>query len=74
MPTNLAEGSKRQSRAECARFLNIAEASLAETEYMLMLSRDLGFLAPERFDETSPEVSAIARMLNALRLKVERAK
>jgi len=42
--TNIAEGSKRQGNQEYARFLNIAEASLAETEYLLMLSRDLGFV------------------------------
>jgi four helix bundle protein len=29
-------------RAEYARFLNIAQASAAETEYLLILSRDLG--------------------------------
>jgi len=72
VPTNIAEGSKRQSRAEYARFLNVAEASLAETEYLLMLSRDLGFLAPKTFAETVDEIAAIARMLHALRLKVER--
>src|SRR4029078_11802159 len=44
VPTNIVEGSKRQSGQEFARFLNIAEASLAETGYLLLLSRDLGYL------------------------------
>ena len=72
VPTNIAEGSKRQSSSEYARFLNIAEGSLAETEYLLMLAKDLGFLSPQQFDPPLNEISNIARMLNALRLKVGR--
>ena len=47
VPTNIAEGSKRQHAPDYARLLNIAEGSLAETEYLLMLSRDLGYLTPD---------------------------
>ncbi|MGA2609987.1 MAG: four helix bundle protein [Terriglobia bacterium] len=70
IPTNIAEGSKRQSNQEYARFLNIAEGSLAETEYLVMLSRDLGFLARDSSDELLKEITEIARMLNALKRKV----
>jgi four helix bundle protein len=71
VPTNIAEGSKRQSNQEYARFLNIAEASLAETEYLVMLSRDLGFLAHDSSEELLKEVTEISRMLCGLRKKVE---
>jgi four helix bundle protein len=70
IPTNIAEGSKRESNQEYARFLNIAEGSLAETEYLLMLSRDLGFLARDTADGLLKEITDIARMLNALKKKV----
>jgi len=70
IPTNVAEGSKRESNSEYARFLNIAEGSLAETEYLVMLSRDLGFLAGAPADELLNEITEIARMLNALKKRV----
>jgi four helix bundle protein len=70
-PTNIAEGSKRQSNQEYAPFLNIAEASLVETEYLLMLSRDLGFLALDSSEVLLNELTEIARMLSGLRKKVE---
>ena len=71
VPTNIAEGAKRRGQQDFARFLNIAEGSLAETEYLVTLSRDLGYLKSENSTLLLAEVSEIARMLNALRAKVE---
>jgi four helix bundle protein len=72
VPTNIAEGSKRKSQRDYAHFLNLAEASLAETEYLLLLSRDLTYLAPDHAEPLLKEVSEISRMLYALRDKIER--
>lgn len=41
---NVAEGFKRKSQADKARFFNISEGSLDETNYFLILSKDLGFV------------------------------
>jgi four helix bundle protein len=71
VPTNIAEGSKRLTKAQYARFPNIAEGSLAESEYLLLLSRDLAYLAAEACIGLLAEISQIARMLCALRSKVE---
>ena len=73
LPTNIAEGSKRLTGQEYARFLNIAEASRAETEYLLMASRDLGYITPIMADKSFVEVSELSRMLHGLRTKVESA-
>ncbi len=70
VPTNIAEGSKRITGQDFARFLNIAEGSLSETEYLLVLSRDLGYLAASAAASPLKEISEILRMLNALRQKV----
>jgi len=71
VPTNIAEGSKRQGRQDYARFLNISEGSLVETEYLLMISRDLDYLKPEQTGPLLEEIHEIAGMLHGLRCKVE---
>jgi len=40
---NIAEGFRKRGRADKARFLNIAQASLEETRYYLILTRDLKY-------------------------------
>jgi four helix bundle protein len=71
--TNIAAGSKRLTGLEYGRFLNIAEASLTETEYLLMVSRDLGYITQITADKSFTEISELSRMLHGLRKKVEAA-
>jgi four helix bundle protein len=40
---NIAEGFKRRGRADKAHFLNIAQASLEECRYYLILTEDLHY-------------------------------
>lgn len=73
VPTNIAEGSRRQGQQEYSRFLNIAQGSAAEVEYLLILSRDLGYLSAAAFDRLIANLDEVARMLHGLRSKVEGA-
>jgi four helix bundle protein len=73
VPSNIVEGSKRQGPQDYARFLNIAEGSLAEADYLLLLARDLGYVQDEAVAKLRVEADEIARMLHTLRLKVETA-
>ena len=65
VPTNIVEGSKRRQERDCARFINIAEGSLAETEYLLILSHELGYLSAEPVQLLN-EITEISKMLNGL--------
>jgi len=62
IPANIAEGFGKRSRAEKARFLNIAEGSLEECRYYLILTQDLGYGQTESLMSALEEAS---RLLNA---------
>lgn len=68
---NIAEGSKRRRNADFARFLNIAEASLAEVECLLILAQDLNYLPTAGLEPFGRRVQETAAMLDTLRSRVE---
>jgi four helix bundle protein len=69
VPANIAEGFGKRSQAEKARFLNIAEGSVEECRYYLILSQDLGYGQIESLmsalEETSKLLNAYARAILA---------
>lgn len=64
IPANIAEGFRKQSKTDKARFLNIAEGSLEECRYYLILSHDLGYFDKTSLWDASDEVG---RLLNGYR-------
>ncbi len=64
--SNIAEGSKRRSKQEFARFINIASGSLCEAESQLLLSADLQYLSAEIVDKALIRSDRISKMLYAL--------
>ena len=62
IPANIAEGFRRRGRADKARFLNVAEGSLEECRYYLILAEDLGYGENSKLSSSAEEVS---RVLNA---------
>ena len=59
VPANIAEGFRRHGRADKARLLNIAQGSLAEAEYYLILATDLGYADLKPLLKMADEVSRI---------------
>lgn len=62
VPANIAEGFPKRTRNDKRRFLNIAQGSLAEARYYLILTQELGYLEAYGLLEQTEEVS---RLLNA---------
>ena len=59
IPANIAEGFRRRGKADKARFLNMAEGSLEECRYFLILTRDLGYGDPQALTVALGEVSKL---------------
>lgn len=64
IPSNLAEGSGKNTDAEVARFAHISLGSAKELEYQLLLARDLGYVTDPAYQSLDAEVKQVLRMLS----------
>ncbi|MBR5655236.1 MAG: four helix bundle protein [Prevotella sp.] len=62
---NIAEGYGKLSRADKLRFLNIAQGSLEESRYYCILSRDLGYISFDAYNDLRSQVNEVSFFLNA---------
>jgi len=60
---NIAEGFKKRSAVDKARFINIAEGSLEECRYYVILANDLGYDIDQK--DLGAQIDEIGRMLHA---------
>jgi four helix bundle protein len=60
IPANISEGFRRRGKPDKARFLNIAQGSLEECRYYLILAQDLRYGSSE---ELMRQVEEVSRML-----------
>ena len=65
VPANIAEGYKKLSKADKLRFLNIAQGSLEECRYYIILSRDLLYINIETYNELIGKVEETSKLLNS---------
>lgn len=61
VPANIAEGFRRRGKPDKARFMNLAESSLDECQYYLILARDLGYGDVAQLAASADEVSRLLR-------------
>jgi four helix bundle protein len=71
IPANIAEGYKKVGKLDKARFYNIAQGSLSECDYYIILTRDLKFGLNDHLKVALDEVS---KMLESYRSKILSAK
>jgi len=65
IPSNIAEGSSRDSKKDFSRFLRISIGSSFELETQLLLSKELGFLSEGDFDHVKDSLDEVQKMLNS---------
>lgn len=70
IPTNISEGCGRNSDAEFNQFLNIALGSALETEYLLILSKDLKYIDESVFVNLEKKVNIIKSKIYNLKSKI----
>jgi four helix bundle protein len=65
IPSNIAEGAARGSKAEFRKFLAIAQGSISELETQIIISSELGFCTTH--ENFLSELDEISRMIVGLR-------
>ncbi len=68
---NIAEGAVRNSKKDFAKFLNISSSSLSEVDTLLIISKELGYLQKENFDQLNTLAEKVFALLNGLIKSVE---
>lgn len=66
IPANVAEGCGRGGRNEFSRFVQIAMGSASESEYHVLLAKDLGYLKPSDYESLRLGIQEVKRMLASL--------
>lgn len=61
---NIAEGYKKQSKKEKIHFFNIAQGSLEECRYYLILTKDIKIITLEEYNYLKSNLDSASYMLN----------
>ena len=64
MPSNIVEGFKRRTKNDSVHFYNIAEGSLEELKYQLLLARDLKYINKEDYEKTNDLLEEIGKLIH----------
>jgi len=63
IPSNIAEGAGKNTPRDFNRFLAIAMGSCNEVETQLIISKELGYIESQDFDQTEDKLKRVQNML-----------
>jgi four helix bundle protein len=66
VPTNIAEGTGRNTHKEMIHFFIIARGSLEELKYLIILTRDLKYINSESYNKVFYTIERTSRLINGL--------
>jgi four helix bundle protein len=66
VPSNIAEGSSRNTRKEFANFLYMAQGSLSELDTQLEIAKGLGYIASGEFANIQEKIDRVGKMITGL--------
>lgn len=66
VPANIVEGKSRRTDKEFLAYLHNSRGSLEESRYHLLLSKDLGYIEPEQYNELEKLATEVSFLLNKL--------
>ena len=71
VPSNIAEGHTRSTRADKKHFLNIAQSSLSEIDAQLEISERLGLIDPEAMGKVETQMRDVYMLLSGLQRSIK---
>ena len=72
IPTNIAEGCGKFTQRDFANYLQTSFGSAQESEYLVFLSFELGYMTLNEFKNLDSEINEVKAMLLGLLVKVRR--
>ena len=71
IPANIAEGYKKIGQRDKLRFMNVAQGSLEESRYYIILSKDLNYISANDYSELMALLTETSRLLSAYMRGIE---
>ena len=72
IPTNIAEGSGRKTKADFSHFLQMAIGSVSEVEYEILLAKDLQYIKEDQYNELIVEIVELRKMIIKFQQKLDK--